>query len=159
MQKGEAHPGSLDFDRAMWQRPPAPKAKRIVEGTFQWDVEPQGGWLEGTVYPDGSIQDGKYVELARGGWGFVVISDEGKLVAAASGVPPEWIVDIGGAEAWAIYQAAMYAVPGGGCYISDSLTTVRALQAGVGACTAADKKYARVYKSAARFLRRRPLRT
>ena len=90
------------------------------------------GWFEGTVYPDGSIQDGKYAELARAGWGFVVIADDGRLVAAASGVPPEWIVDIGGAEAWAIYQAAMFAVPGRCRYISDSLTTVRALQAGVG---------------------------
>ena len=55
VQMGRTHPGSLDFDRAMRQRPPAPRTKRIIEGTFQWDVEPQGGWFEGTVYPDGSI--------------------------------------------------------------------------------------------------------
>ena len=30
-------------------------------------VEPQGGWFEGTAYPDGSVQDGKYAELAGGG--------------------------------------------------------------------------------------------
>ena len=51
-----------------------------------------------------------------------------------------------GAEAWAIYQAARFAVPGGCRFVSDSLTTIRALQAGIGACTAADKKYARVYR-------------
>ena len=96
--------------------------------------------------PAASVQDGKFAELARGGWGFIVISKEGKVMAAASGVPPEWITDIGGAEAWAIYQAARFAVPGGCRFISDSLTTVRALQAGIGACTAADKKYARVYR-------------
>ena len=68
------------------------------------------------------------------------------MVAAASGVPPEWITDIGGAEAWAIYQAARFALPGGCRYVSDSLTTVRTLQARVGACIAAGKKYARINK-------------
>jgi hypothetical protein len=146
VEEGKANPGTLDFARAMKQRPHAPTTRRCVDGTFQWDVEPVGGSFEGTVYPDGSIQDGKFTELARGGWGFLVVSKEGKVVAAASGVPPEWITDIGGAEAWAIYQAARFAVPGGCRFISDSLTTVRSLQAGLEACTTVDKKYARVYR-------------
>ena len=65
-------------------------------------------------------------------------------------------MDIGGAAAWAIYQAAMFAVPGRCRYISDSLTTARALQAGAGACTAADKKYVRVYKLCCEVLEETP---
>jgi len=125
---GIANPGTLDYDRALRQRPPAPRRKKCEEATFQWDVRPEGGWFEGTVYPDGSYRDGRFKELARGGWGFVVISKDGRIVAAASGVPPEWIDDIGGAEAWALYQAARFAVPGGCRYISDSLTTIRSLR-------------------------------
>ena len=146
VSKGIVNPGTLDYDRAMRQRPPVPKTKQCKEATFEWDVKPINGWFEGTVYPDGSFRDGKFAELARSGWSFIVISDRGRVVAAASGVPPDWIVDIGGAEAWAIYQAARFAMPGGCRYISDSLTTIRALQAGIGACTAAGKKYARVYR-------------
>ena len=146
VSRGIANPGTLDYERAMKQRPPIPSTKQCKEETFEWEVEPVCGWFEGTVYPDGSLRDGKFAELARSGWSFVVIDDKGRIVAAANGVPPGWIVDIGGAEAWAIYQAARFAVPGRCRYISDSLTTVRALQAGIGACTAAGKKYARVYR-------------
>ena len=146
VSRGIANPGTLDYERAMKQRPPIPSTKQCKEATFEWEVKPVCGWFEGTVYPDGSLRDGKFAELARSGWSFVVIDDKGRIVAAANGVPPGWIVDIGGAEAWAIYQAARFAVPGGCRYISDSLTTVRALQAGIGACTAAGKKYARVYR-------------
>ena len=45
--------------------------------------------------------------------GFSSLSMKGGVVlAAASGVPPEWVTDIGGAEAWTIYQAALGAMPG-----------------------------------------------
>lgn len=71
---------------------------------------------------------------------------EGVLLASASGVPPGGINDIGGAEAWALYQAAVRAVPGSCNHISDSLTTVEALHAGSAACGSGKKRYARVYK-------------
>ena len=49
----------------------------------------------------------------RCGWAFVVICPEtGEVIASAMGVPPPWITDIGGAEAWAMLQAALRVMPG-----------------------------------------------
>ena len=144
--RGMANPGTLDFERAMAQRPPKAEVQPSEEGTFTWHIAPIGGWLEGTVYPDGSLLDGRFKELGRCGWAFTVIRNDGRLMASASGVPPSWITDIGGAEAWALYQAARFATPGACKYVSDSLTTVQALQAGIGYCGSGKKKYARVYK-------------
>ena len=67
--------------------------------------------LEGTAYTDGSFLDGPVVELGRCGWSFVVLNDQGQATAAAYGVPPPWIEDIGGSEAWAVLQVALRAIP------------------------------------------------
>ena len=117
----------------MKQRPPKPTTEPCEESTFQWHMETKDGWLEGTVYPDGSLLDGKVAELGRCGWAFVVINDRGVVMASASGVPPRWVIDIVGPGAWALYQAGMRTTPGRCRYLSDSLTTVRALQGGMAA--------------------------
>ena len=75
--------------------------------------------LEGTAYTDGSFLDGPIPELARGGWSFAVLNEQGTIVAAACGVPPPWIKDIGGAEAWAVLQAGLRATPGKLSYMID----------------------------------------
>ena len=67
--------------------------------------------MVGTVYPDGSARDGPIPELVRLGWAVVVLDDRCNILAAAFGVPPPWIVDIGGAEAWALYQSMLYTSP------------------------------------------------
>ena len=41
--------------------------------------------------------------------GFVVRNDDNIIIASASGLPPEWIDDIPGTEAWALAQVAMHA--------------------------------------------------
>ena len=41
---GKANAGSLDYDRAMKQRPPKPTTEPCEESTFQWHVEPKDGW-------------------------------------------------------------------------------------------------------------------
>ena len=88
-------------------RPSLPLKKSHVE-TFNWHVRPKGGIVSGAVYPDGSARDGPTPELMRLGWAFVVLSSEGGIEAAAYGVPPPWIVDIGGAEAWGLYQSMLH---------------------------------------------------
>ena len=47
--------------------------------------------------------------LARNGSGFVVRNDDEAIIASASGLPPDWVDDIPGTEAWALAQAAMHA--------------------------------------------------
>ena len=82
------------------------------EATFKWVIEPLDGMLEGTAYSDGSFLDGPIPEVARGGWSFAVLNGEGTVVASAYGVPPPWIKDIGGAEAWAVLQVGLRAILG-----------------------------------------------
>ena len=65
-----------------------------------------GGMLEGAAYSDGSFLDGPIPELARGGWAFAVLDEDGIIVASAYGVPPPWIKYIDGAEAWGCCKSA-----------------------------------------------------
>ena len=81
------------------------------EASFRWVVEPEGGMLEGAAYFDGSFLDGPIPELTRGAWAFAVLNDDGVIVASAYGVPPPWIKDIGGAEAWGVLQVGLRAIP------------------------------------------------
>ena len=80
--------------------------------TFHWVIEPAGGVVEGTVYTDGSRLDGPDDAVARNGWAFIAVDDNGEVTASAKGVPPPWVTDIPGTEAWALYQAASRAMPG-----------------------------------------------
>ena len=97
----------------------------------------------GTVYLDGSWLDG-LGPYARGGWAFVVLDDDGKIVAAAYGVPPPWIKDIGGAEAWVVLQVGLRAMPGKVKYMIDCQPCVDMVHGGVVAATTADRPLARV---------------
>ena len=47
----------------------------------------------------------------RRGWAFVVLDSDGNISVAAYGVPPPRIVDIGAAEAWALYQSMLHTSP------------------------------------------------
>jgi len=100
--------------------------------------------LEGTAYSDGSFLDGPIVELARGGWAFAVLNDDGVTVASAYGVPPAWIKDIGGAEAWGVLQAGLRAVPGMLKYKIDCQPCVRMVHGGAVEATTANRPLARV---------------
>lgn len=131
--------------RALAARPPKPARAQAATETFKWIVEPVDGWMQGDVYPDGSVLDGPTEELSRCGWAFVVLDDGLNVIAAAHGAPPPWITDFGGSEAWALLRAAKRAVSGMCKYRPDSLTTVQAVQAGRPTSTTAKKLYARVY--------------
>jgi hypothetical protein len=125
--------------------PTKPMRKKAQKESFKWTVKPAGGVIEGTVYTDGSALDGPNPNLVRCGWAFVVLDNEGNVTASASGVPPPWIDDIGGAEAWALLQAALRAVPGKCRYKVDCEPCVNAVQVGIKVATAASKPHARVH--------------
>ena len=80
--------------------------------SFEWLRRPPDGTARARFYTDGSRLDGQLAVTARLGWSFVAYDEEGRIVAAARGVPPPWIVDIPGAEDWTILQAAMVAEAG-----------------------------------------------
>ena len=111
--------------------------------TFKWILRPPGGTFRGRVYTDGSRLDGPSQLLARNGWAFVVINDDGELIAAASGIPPDWIEDIPATETWALFQAALNAEPGCTFFV-DCEPCVKAFHSSKAAACADNKPLARV---------------
>ena len=118
--------------------PPKP-----TEDTFEWVIEPPDGLVTGTIYTDGSRLDGKVALLAVNGWAFVAVDDGGTVTAIARGIPPPWITDIPGTEAWAVFQAARRRVPNAPLRI-DCEPCVLAIHRGIKWATAGHRKHARV---------------
>ncbi len=114
------------------------------EATFSWIVRPAGGTVRGRFYTYGSRLDRPTALLARNGWAFVAVDVQGQVLASAHGLPPPWIVDIPGAEAWALLQAAMVAELGSE-YRLDCEPCVNAVKRGKAWATAAARPLARVF--------------
>ena len=115
------------------------------EATFSWIVRPEYGTICACFYTDGSRLDGPSALLARNGWAFVAIDEHGEIVASAHGVPPPWIDDIPGTEAWALLQAAQVAEPGS-TYRIDCKPCVDAIKRGRVWATSAARPLARVFE-------------
>ena len=98
--------------------------------TFNWHIQPAELPVHGEVYPDGSFLDGVVKETGRCGWAFAIVGASGKIIAAAYGVPPPWIRDIAGAEAWALFQALLVTVPALCKFWPDCLPVHLAVQKG-----------------------------
>ena len=117
-------------------------------GTFEWvrwcEDEDLDRSFSGTVYTDGSRIHANHPDTRRLGWSFVVLSEDGRVVAAARGSPPAHVHDIPGAEAWAILQAVAYALPGSSFW-SDCKPCVDALHAGRAWACSARRPLARVF--------------
>ena len=89
--------------------------------------------------------DGPELFLARCGWAFVVIDDNGIVTAIARGVPPPWIDDIHGTEVWALVQESLVAEPGQCTYHCDCESVVTAVHEGMLQATSANNRYTRSY--------------
>ena len=88
--------GNIAFERALLPSQAGLVPPPSKDATFRWKIEPPGGTFCGKVYSDGSRLDGPSPLLARNGWAFVVVDDNNTIIAAASGVPPDWVEDIPG---------------------------------------------------------------
>ena len=75
----------------------------------------------------------------------VGIDDHGRKVVEARGIPPGWVHDIPGAEAWALYQAGTIAEPGS-VFKSDCKPCVDAVHNGQEWACAAHRPLARVFR-------------
>jgi ribonuclease HI len=137
-------PGDVRIERGLVPFDKSPNPKPHAEGTFHWIVRPTTELLRGTIYPDGSWLDGPG-PLARGGWAFVVVDEIGQVLAIARGVPPNWVTDIPGCEAWAVMQAAAISEPGRVAFRSDCQPCVKACKGTLKSETNAKKKHARLY--------------
>ena len=76
--------------------------------------------------------------------GFIAYDEEGRLRAAAFGVPPPWIRSIHGAELWALFAAIRIAVPGVLCR-SDRKAVVDTYRAGRALATRGGDEHARLW--------------
>ena len=94
--------GTPAFERALFPSlsPTIPPPK--TQPTFVWDVHPPGGTYQVKIFTDGSRINGKDPRTGRNGWAFTVKNSTGRTLAAAHGVPPDWVEDIPGTEAWAV---------------------------------------------------------
>ena len=136
-------------DLAAFTRALFPSVEQLVplpaaEASFEWLVRPTGGTVRARFYTDGSRLDGPSALLARNGWAFVAVDAQGAVVASARGLPPRWVDDIPGTEAWALLQAAMVAEPGSDFRL-DCEPCVDALGRGRAWATSAARPLARVF--------------
>ena len=69
----------------------------------------------------------------------------GEVLAIARGLPPDWVTDIPGCEAWAVLQAAALAQPGGVTFNSDCQPCIEACKGSLKSEASAKKKNARIY--------------
>ena len=86
-------------------------------------------FVKGRFYTDASRINEDHPDSIRLGWAFVVLNPHNHVVAVARGVPPCYVEDIPGAEAWALLQAATIATLGSTFY-SDCKSCVDAVHAG-----------------------------
>jgi hypothetical protein len=142
---GHDHGGDVAFERALFPTLAALVPLPSAESTFIWLKYPEGGIVSGKVYSDGSRLDGPSKLIARNGWAFVAVDSSGQITAAAHGVPPDWIDDIPGAEAWAVLQAASRAQPGTQ-YRVDCKPCVDAFHKGLAWATRDNRPLARVHR-------------
>ena len=120
--------------------PPPP-----AEEDFRWlQTPPEDMASDAVWYIDGSLFDEARRFARRAGFGIVVVSSDGVLLAYGLGTPPGWIRDAAGAEAWA-YFVAVRSCPGPPIVVTDCLGILNTLAAGLEAATAPSRKLARVW--------------
>ena len=95
-------------------------------------------------YIDGSLIDGSWAFAKRTGFGIVIVSSGGDLLAYGYGVPPAWVRDASGAEAWALAEALRWC-PFMPKITTDCLNLVTTLRAGRAAATDARSPLARIW--------------
>ncbi len=115
------------------------------DGTFRWIVRPADSIVEATFFTDASCIDEYDPDTMRLGWAFTALDSEGRCVAAAHGVPPPWITDNSGAEAWAPLEAVESAHPAA-TFRTDSLVTLDALRKGKTWAIGPKRPLARVWR-------------
>ena len=96
----------LGITRAMCPAPNLLERAESQYDTFSWHARPKGELPFGArPFTDGSLVDASWEGYQALGWAFVAIDSEGKVLAAAFGVPPRWVDTIQGAELWAVHMA------------------------------------------------------
>ena len=104
--------------------PPRPE-----QDTFEWLQAPPEDDQQVTWYIDGSAQAGRWRGLQTLGFGIVGISRNGAPVACGRGVPPAWVHNAAGVEAWAL-AVVLRAQPGADRIVTDCLGLLNTAKTG-----------------------------
>ena len=76
---------------------------RPVGDTFNWILPPPLDIpCDAVWYVDGSLFDEARRLARRTGFGILIVSADGSLLAMGNGIPPDWVQDAAGAELWAV---------------------------------------------------------
>ena len=144
---------SLDHDRRRLLLTRGLLAVRVIvpnphgADSFHWIRSPQDDIpLDAKWYIDGSMFDASRGFAKRTGFGVVVISVTGDLLAYGNGIPPNWIQDAAGAEAWA-FASILRLCPFLPDTTTDCLNIVQAVTGGCAAATSASSPLARIWVS------------
>ena len=118
----------------------------VPEGeTFEWVIAPDGDIPEDAIwFIDGSLFDEKNRFGRRTGFGIVVVSSAGSLLALGRGVPPAWVLDAAGAEVSALFSAIRlsHCMPH---VVTDCLGLLNSLQDGYMAGVGSNRRQARLW--------------
>ena len=138
----------LALTRGLVPTPALPSRSSACFDTFSWVQECRGDIpCQCTVFTDGSLLDNKLPTRCHAlGWAFVVIDEDGSVLASARGVPPEYIDTIQGAELWAIKMALLHITFPKALY-TDCESVRTGLYKGFAWAESAKRRYSRVWTS------------
>ncbi len=126
-------------------RLPAPPVN--TEGTFKWIVQPPVALEHGQEvcwHFDGSMLNGRWKPFRSTGFGIVVTSASGDLLAFGNGQPPHWCKTAAAAEAWALCTVIMQS-PFLPAIRTDCLSLIATAAAGIAKATEPRKLLAQVW--------------
>ena len=125
-----------------------------IDATFRWHQEPQpdGHRLSNAIwYFDGSMLNGKWVDLRTTGFAIAVISASGDLLGFGAGAPPPWCTTAAAAEAWAL-QEVLRQCPDPPQMRTDCQSLLSTIQGGLADAADASRPLARIWLTIAHLL-------
>ena len=125
-----------------WQAPPP-----LLSAAVVWEIHPQAGHFDELGFGDGSILDGRFPRLARGGWGLVVLDQHRHETARLHGPLPGLHQDITLAELTALEWYLKHIGPAGGNFHTDCHNIIKMWETGEQTCCDAFSIYSSVWRS------------
>ena len=126
--------------------------------TFSWFARPAASYGFGRdmpagakIFTDGSLLDGGWAGYHALGWAFVAINEYGEVLAAAYGVPPQWVDSIQGAELWAVHMA-LQTIDMPSALYTDCQTVQKGVRQGLQWAQGASRRYSRLWSDLHRDL-------
>ena len=126
-----------------------PAGSAAQNGDFRWHREPDPNdprLQDATWYFDGSMLQGKWVELRTTGFGIAVVSDSGDLLGFGFGSPPGWCATAAAAEAWAL-QEVLRCCPCPPRMRTDCQALLAVIEQGQSSATASHRPLARIWSA------------